>query len=187
MFFDAKILTSLLFVTLCVIAIFTIRTRTSTIATLIIAHLTLILFFGLTITNYNSFKEVVLTLIAYLMVVLFLITTYDRAQKISDKPLQIKPSGYVKFFAGLIFFIIFSCMLYLANGTFYSMKNIRNSQEIQTQSGPEPLPLDISERKKIRLKKKLNDNFLLKRSSDMILIIVATSSIILLLQRKRNI
>ncbi len=186
MFFDAKILAALLFIALCIIAIFAVRTRTTTVATLIVAHLTLILFFGLTITNYNSFKEIVLTLISYLIVVLFLITTYDAAKTNDDESLQIKPPAYIKIFAGFVFFIIFSCTLYLANGVFYSMKNIRNNQETQAQVDPAPPPLDLVERKKMRLQKKLGENFLLKRSSDVILIIVATTSIILLVRRKKN-
>ena len=122
------------------------------------------------------------------MMVLFLITNYDSTKETSDKPLQIKPSGYIRIFAGFVFFIIFSCMLYLTNSAFYSMKNIRNNQEAQMQLEPTPLSSDdITERKKIRLKKKLSENFLLKRSSDVILIIVATSSIILLLQRRKNV
>ena len=186
MFFDAKILTSLLFITLCLVTIFAVKTRTSTISTLIVAHLTLILFFSLTIANYNSFKEIVLTLIAYLMTVLFLITKYDTIKKNDDAPLQIKPSLYIKIFAGFVFFMVFSSMLYLTNSAFYSMKNIRNNQEAQIHLNPTPLSSEPSERKKIRLKKKLSENFLLKRSSDVILIIIATTSIILLLRRKKN-
>jgi hypothetical protein len=44
---------------------------------------------------------------------------------------------------------------------------------------------EINERKKARLKDKLSDNFLLKRSSDVILIIVAISSSLLLLSTKK--
>jgi len=183
--FDTKILVSLLFIAICIATIFAVRSRTSAIATLIIAHLTLILFFSLTITNYNSFKEIVLTLIAYLMIVIFLITNYDTIKNNDDKPLQIGSSSYIKILAGFVFFMIFSCALYLTNSAFYSMKNIRNNPETRMEIAP--LLSDISERKRMRLKKKLSENFLLKHSSDVILIIVATSSIILLLRRKKNI
>ncbi len=44
---------------------------------------------------------------------------------------------------------------------------------------------EINEKKKARLKDKLADNFLLKRSSDLIVIIVSISSISLLLSRKK--
>lgn len=186
MIFDTKILAAFLFIALSLATIFYVKTRTSTIATLIIAHLTLVLFFSLTITNYNSFKEIVLTLIAYLMMVLFLITTYDTIKQHSHEPLRIKDPIYKKFFAAFVFFMIFSAALYLASNAFYSMKNIRNNQETQLQLEPLPISSDVSERKKIRLKKKLSENFLLKRSSDVILIIVATTSIILLLQRRRS-
>lgn len=78
-------------------------------------------------------------------------------------------------------------MLYLTNSAFDNMKKIRNnSQEVLVEAAPAQL-LDMNLRKKLRLKKRLSENFLLKRSSDVILIIVATTSIILLLQRKRNI
>lgn len=45
--------------------------------------------------------------------------------------------------------------------------------------------LEINERKRARLKDKLSDNFLLKRSSDVILIIVAISTGMLLLTNKK--
>ncbi len=46
--------------------------------------------------------------------------------------------------------------------------------------------LEINERKRARLKDKLSDNFLLKRSSDVILIIVAVSTGMLLLTNKKT-
>jgi len=121
------------------------------------------------------------------MMVLFLITNYDTQKKDDDEPIKTKAPSHIKIFAGFVFFIIFSCMLYITSNAFYAMKNIRNKQETEIQIEPTPISTEISERKKTRLKKKLSENFLLKRSSDVILIIVVTTSIILLLQRKRNI
>lgn len=46
--------------------------------------------------------------------------------------------------------------------------------------------LEMNDRKRARLKDKLSDNFLLKRSSDVILIIVAISTSLLLLGTKRT-
>jgi hypothetical protein len=46
--------------------------------------------------------------------------------------------------------------------------------------------LEMNERKRARLKDKLSDNFLLKRSSDVILIIVAVSTSLLLLGTKKT-
>jgi hypothetical protein len=45
--------------------------------------------------------------------------------------------------------------------------------------------IEMNEKKRARLKDKLSDNFLLKRSSDVILIIVAVSTSLLLLNGKK--
>ena len=186
MLFDAKLLAALLFILLNLATLFIVKTRTNTISTLIIAHLSLILFFSLTVTNYNSFKEIVLTLIAYLMMVLFLITSYNSTPDEADRASKIKPSLAMIFFGGSFAFIVFCGTLYLTNISIKSIKPVETTLREQLVDEAVPQISDTSERKKLRLSKKLHDNFLLKRSSDVILIIVATTSGLLLLRRRRD-
>ena len=185
--FDTQLLPLLLFVFISIGIIFAAKTRISTIALLIAAHLSLILFFSLAIANYSHLKEAVLTLIAYLMLVLFLIANYGAEKENRDRPLQIKSRSYIKIFAGFAFFMIFSCALYLVNNVFYSMKNSRNNREVHVGLEPERPTIDAAQRKKNRLKKELSENFLFKHSSGVILTIVFATSISLLLQHKKNI
>ena len=77
MIFDAKFFTLITFIIINFLILFTIRARTTIITSLIIAHLIAVLFFSLSISNYNSFKEIVLSLIIYSMVILFLISNYN--------------------------------------------------------------------------------------------------------------
>ena len=186
MSFDAKLFAALIFIALSLATLFAVRSRTNTIATLIIAHLCFILFLSLTITNYNSFKEIVLTLIAYLMMVLFLITNNNADIDTLLPPSDSKPSWAVIIFGSAFAFIVFCGILYLTNISLKSVKPIETALREQLVDEIQPPVLTIDERKKLRLSKKLHDNFLLKRSSDVILIIVATTSGLLLLRRRRN-
>lgn len=71
------LLTVLTFIIINFLIIFKVKTRTTTITSLIISHLILVLFFAFSIANYNSFKEIVLALVAYSMVILFLVSNYN--------------------------------------------------------------------------------------------------------------
>jgi Ca2+/Na+ antiporter len=187
---DIKILISLIFVAVALVGIFAVKTRTSTISVLIIVHLLLIFFLSLTITNYGSFKEIILTIISYLMLVLFLITNYDVAKNSDEDKVSRAFSGkvlwYIKILVGVGCFLIFSASLYVTNIVFDKMKFERNNPQSQLESGLQPV-LENAENKKImRLQKKLSENFLFKRSSDIVLIIVFASLVLLVMQRKEN-
>lgn len=181
MLLDAKLLVALVFIFLSLALIFTIKKRINIITTLIIAHLFLLLFLSLTITSYNSFKEIVLTLVIYLMTILFLII--NSAKKEGQKKEKISwKSNFSKiflavFFGTILFFTVFSLTKTSVN-TLQILKN--RSFESAMDKIPEPFLLENTDRKKMRLKQELNDNFLLKHSSDIILIIAVIGCMILL-------
>ncbi len=77
--------------------------------------------------------------------------------------------------------ILPSHSVHVAVRKFYLGKKMTGDwiDKVQVQS-------EINEKKQARLKEKLADNFLLKRSSDVILIIVAISTSLLLLGAKKN-
>lgn len=77
MIFDAKIFVVLIFVVISFAIIFAIKLRTTAVIAIIIAHLMAVLFFSLSISNYNSFKEITLALVAYSMMLLFLISNHN--------------------------------------------------------------------------------------------------------------
>ncbi len=222
MFFDAKIIVALAFVVLSFLAIFFVRTRTTVVTTLIIAHLVLILFLSLSITSYHSFKEIVLALVAYSMVLLYLISNtnpiFSSVEKISlnfrDKEFLLKSFIALNFIA-----IIASAFFVIAINTSEIAKKIsdkRTDREDEIMMNPMLLPshpvhisvrkfylgkkmtsdgdewvdkvqarAEVNEKKQAKLKDKLADNFLLKRSSDVILIIVAISTCLLLLGTRK--
>lgn len=187
---DIKILISLIFVIVGIASIFAVKTRTSNVAALIIVHLLLIFFLSLTITNYSSFKEIILTIISYLMLVLFLITNYDIAKNYDEskgsRALQDKVSWLTKFFIGVGCFLIFSASLYLTDIAFDKMKSERNNPQNRVESVLQPIVENSESRKIMRVQKKLSENFLFKRSSDIILIIAIASLVLLVMQRKEN-
>ncbi len=222
MFFDAKIIVALVFVVLSFVAIFLVKTRTTTVTTLIIAHLVLILFLSLSIASYQSFKEIVLALVAYSMVLLYLISNNNQIFSDAEKfSLNFRNKEFV-----LKFLVIAVPTLMLSTGLFVIAKNVpeiakkisdrRGDRENEIIMNPMLLPshpvhiavrkfylgkkmttdgdewvdkvqarAEVNERKQARLKDKLADNFLLKRSSDVILIIVAISTCLLLLSTRR--
>lgn len=219
MFFDAKFFTALAFIVINFLILFVVKTRTTTVTSLIMAHLIAVLFFSLTISNYNSFKEIVLALIIYSMVILFLISNYNSANFVSDEVTKIKAwkrSLFFYFPLGVFSLAIFLTIFSLAKTSIplaESMHEKKFSKQSEIMLNPMILPshpvhiavktyylgrkfeddwsdkvsaeLEINERKRARLKDKLSDNFLLKRSSDVILIIVAVATSLLLLSSKR--
>jgi len=204
----------LIFITINFLILFLVKTRTTTVTSLIIAHLVVILFFSVSIANYNLFKEITLALIVYSMVILFLISNYDEFD-FGEK--NKTPRRHLM--------IIFLPLIFVAFTTFFAVvKNIARFSEIVAEKkmslqeevmlNPMILPshpahiavkqfyfgkkfeddlsdkvsiaLENNDRKRARLKDKLSDNFLLKRSSDVILIIVAVSSGLLLMSNKKS-
>lgn len=220
MIFDAKFFTLLTFIVINFLILFVVKTRTTTITSLIIAHLVAVLFFSLSISNYNSFKEIVLALIIYSMVILFLVSNYnavypklDEGTKIKDSRFPIIFFGLVGIFILVIFLAVFAVTTNLAKisdsmvNKKYNKQNEEMTNPMLSSSHPihvavkkfylgkkfdddwsdkELAELEINDRKKARLKDKLSDNFLLKRSSDVILMIVAVSVSLLLLGNKKT-
>jgi len=216
---DAKFFALLAFIAINFLILFIVKTRTTTVTSLVIAHLVAVLFFSLSISNYNSFKEIVLALIVYSMVILFLISNYS-AIYFSDSEDEKGGSLWRKYCSNAAIFLIIAIAFF---SIFVTAKNIPKISELMREKkmakqsevieNPMILPshpvhiavksfylgknfeddwsdkiyasLEMNERKRARLKDKLSDNFLLKRSSDVILIIVAVSTGMLLLSRKK--
>ena len=81
--------------------------------------------------------------------------------------------------------MIFLGSFYLAKTSLLAtQKSTESALAASLQNNNLAQNFDATSYKKNRLKKKLNENFLLKRSSDVILIIVALSSALLLLNTK---
>jgi hypothetical protein len=178
--FDAKFFTILVFVVINFFILFIVKTRTTLVISVIITHLIAILFFSLSIVNYDAFKEITLSLILYSMVILFLISNYGTIT-VNDED-----SGESRrhiFFNGVICVIAAAVFLLLIN----VVKNVGDSRKSPVFMQEQGTKIsDYNSMKKARMRDKLLDNFLLKRSSDVILIIVAASTTLLLLSRKEK-
>ena len=229
MIFDAKFLTLIPFIVINFLIIFIIKTRTTIVTALIISHLIIVLFFSMSISNYNSYKEIVLALIIYSMVILFLVSNYNSINLNQNQPSKKKDLRKILIFPPVVFpsvvflpvvflivasvfFAIFSLtkniseiskiiaeeknlkqenvlknpMILYNHGVHIAVKKFYLGKKFEDEwSNKTYADLEINERKKARLKDKLSDNFLLKRSSDVILIIVAISSSLLLLSTKK--
>jgi hypothetical protein len=66
--------TILIFVTISLAILFFIKTRTTRVIALISSHLTIILLFNFYLEHFVNFKEIVLVISIYSMVILFLIS-----------------------------------------------------------------------------------------------------------------
>lgn len=216
---DAKFFTLLVFIAINFSIIFAVRTRTTTITSIIITHLVMVLFFSLSISNYNSFKEIVLALIAYSMVILFLISNYNITGSDSVALNKVRPRWSILVFSSAMILVstIFLALLFVTANVTKIAESVRDrkiSKQAEVMQNPMILPshpvhiavktyylgkkfeddwsdkisasLEINERKRARLKDRLSDNFLLKRSSDMILVIVAVSTALLILSDKNS-
>jgi hypothetical protein len=183
---NIQIFSIFIFILLGLSLIFLVKTRISNVIILLAAHLALILFFSLSITNYTSFKEIVLTIIVYLITAIFLISQEDEATKI--KAIEQGIIKKIQHFSSMFFiiitgFLMFFLMFFCVKKSFdkINFESYKATEAAQVKGFQDILQV---ERKKIKLQKKLKDNFLLKRSSDVILIIVIASSIFLILSNK---
>ena len=189
---DAKFFTLLIFIAINFLIIFVVKTRTTTVISLIIAHLIAIMFFSLAISNYNSFKEIVLALVVYSMVILFLISNYNPIYLTKNEE-KIKPSIEVISMVILISLAVFFSSFSIIKNMPKIVENIKNnqitklavSQEIILKEDSENENMAINEGRKTRLHNKLLENSLFKRSSDVILIITIIISALLLLSPKK--
>lgn len=218
---DAKLLVVLIFVVINFLIIFAIRIRTTTITTLILAHLVMVLFMSFSIASYNSFKEVVLALIVYSMVLLFLISNHnpiflhdlEKPKTLDAKRVRILAIPVIALMV-IIFLSLFlvtkdvskisktisnkkiekqneialNPMILPSHPVHIAVRKFYLGKRIESEDGLEDkmrVQSEINEKKQARLKAKLSDNFLLKRSSDVIVIIVAISASLLLLGTRK--
>jgi uncharacterized membrane protein YvbJ len=139
------------------------------------------------------------------MVVLFLISNYNPLTSNKGETNRINIPMRKIFFIPLFtiaLLLIFFSLFFVTKNLSQVADNVHNKKFEQQneallnqadvdQSTTEKLSPNknpqVNDTKKARLKNKLSENFLLKRSSDMILLIVAVSaSLLILLQRKEN-
>jgi hypothetical protein len=204
MLFEPKILVILLFIIINFLIIFVVKTRTTATISLIITHLILVLFLSISIASYQSFKEIILALVVYLMVILSLISNHNKSYLANHQ--------YYKSTAIFLIFIVPAIMIcvasfYLAKSTIPIANLVKEKQAAQNigvanvnligddfsgggnvssinnlKSPDNDNSLSNNDYKMTNLKKKLSDNFLLKRSSDVILIIAGFVAGLLLLR-----
>ncbi len=186
--FDIRLLMILVFLILGATLIFSAQSRTNIVAALIVMHLNLIVFLSLTITNQDLFKEIILVLILYLIITIFIITKQDdvvlKVKKIKAK----LPNYKVIIFASFMVILIFVCSVILTKISFDKMQKVQIIQLTTPELAPNQALLEDS--KKMRVARKLHENFLLKHSSDLILIVVFLSLAVLFfssnLSKKQN-
>ena len=106
-------LTILVFVIINLLIFFAVKTRTSIVISLLISCLVAILFFSQILLNYNSFKEIILALVIYSMVILNLVIS-DTASQIAGVKIEQKKVIWQNnhlFFKFVTKFLIFTFFL----------------------------------------------------------------------------
>ncbi|MBU6140933.1 MAG: hypothetical protein KGP29_05225 [Proteobacteria bacterium] len=175
---DTKFLTLFVFSVINFLILFFIKTRTSLVISVIIAHLVAVLFFSLSIVDYEAFREITLALIIYSMVILFIISNYGLITVESEKKSKNKNNLLGNIAACLIVLVVFLLI-------FFVVEDVTKIDKTPMLALEERVEIPTSDSiKKARMRENLLDNFLLKRSSDVILIIAAASTVLLLLSKK---
>lgn len=197
---DGKLITILLFAAINFSILFIVKSRTAAVIGLITSHLAAIIFFSLSIANYNIFEEITLALIVYSMTTLFLISNHNQLHLGDEENTQTKNSKSSKIFVFaflisflavfLAFFLIIKKLPEISQNSapellFWSEEKLAETNFTQNSSRLENDELFLK-RKKARLRNKLSDNFLLKRSSDVILISAFLIAMSLILSSKKQ-
>ena len=174
--FDIKFFTLLIFIVINFIIIFFVRSRTTSVISLIVSHLIVILLLSNIISSYEVLKEIILSLALYSIVLLFLISNYNQTAQKQETERNSLPGIPPKAI------VIFITILLIFLGMFFLSKNIlRVKKEIVGKTLS-----TVQIENNLQKTNHLEDNFLLKKSSDIILLIVAASSILLILSKKEQ-
>ena len=200
--------------------LFLIKTRTTRIIAIISSQLSIIFIFNLYLTTFNNFKEFILVITIYSIVILFLISNNKSffVDLKEEKILNYK-NNFFKFYLPLLILIIsiVSCIILMINTTTDISKIIiekklnqknellvnplllpshsvhmtvkrfylgKKFSEIPSDNVENALEENIFKRQKI--KEKLSNNMMLKRTSDIIIILVGMISAILILSNKKT-
>lgn len=112
MIFDPKIIVTLVFCIVSLAIIFVVKNRTTIIAATIISHLFALLLVAMSIVNYGNFKEISISLIAYSMALLFVVSSHEFPEiDVADEKRnwRLMTRRFSLFCGGLmIFLIVFS-------------------------------------------------------------------------------
>ena len=212
--------TILIFVAISLSILFFIKTRTTRVIALISSHLTIIFLFNIYLSSFINFKEIVLVISIYSMVILFLISN-NKSFLVDLKDEENSPTkkNIIKFHGPLGITIIATtiCILLIAItmpeiSSIIQQKRIDRKNELSinplilpshpvhiavkkfylgkkfndNNSDSVSIAIEKNEKKRAKLKEKLADNVILKRTSDIILIIVASLTALLILSSKKT-
>lgn len=132
----AQFFTLLIFIIINFLILFIVKTRTTTITGLIISYLIATLFFSLSIASNDAFKEMVLSLIIYSMVILFLISNYDFSQVTARGIIKIerRRNEIIIYFLAAIFFLTIFLALFSLTKNFAAISNLVIEKKIVLQN-----------------------------------------------------
>jgi hypothetical protein len=212
--FEITTLPILFFVTLNFLILLFIKKEIDQIIASIFSYALIIIFFTITISNYNILKEIILILSCYLIGLLFIINGLNSSIEIEEKSLK-KFTKFIVFPFSILGIVAVFLMIILVINNISEVSNVVEAKKL-TQKNEDlfknkdsnqenlnhELPNDknnqikeisvkeekffnISDRKRDYLKEKLSENFLLKRSSEIILLI-ATLPLILIFKSKKE-
>jgi len=212
--------TILIFTIISLAILFFIKTRTTRVIALISSHLTIIFLFNIYLDSFENFKEIILVISIYSMVILFLISN-NKSFLIDLRDEESAPNkkNLIKFHGpvGLTIIGTTICILLIAISMpeislIIQQKKLDRKNELavnplilpshpvhiavkkfylgkkfnDNNSDNVAIALEKNEKKRAKLKDKLADNVILKRTSDIILIIVASLTALLILSNKKT-
>lgn len=214
MLFETTTLPILFFITLNFLILFFLKKEIDQIIGLIFSYVLIIIFFTITISNYDILKEIILILSCYLITLLIIINGLNSSIEIEEKSLK-KFTKFVLFPFSILGIVAVFLMIILVINNISQVSNLVETRKLTQKNeelfknnipNQENLNLELannknnqikeisvkeakffntSDRKRDYLKEKLSENFLLKRSSEIILLI-ATLPLILIPSKKEQ-
>jgi len=158
-------ITILIFSILSLVILFFIKTRTTRVIALISSHLTIIFLFNIYLKSFYNFKEIVLLISIYSMVILYLISNNKSfLADITEEKTESNTKNILKFHLPILIMIIgVSIIIILIATTLPSINQIINKKNIDRTSEIKVNPLILPSHpvhitvKKFYLGKKFND------------------------------
>lgn len=171
---ESKLLILPIFIIVNFLIIFAVRSRTSVVIGLTISHLIAALFFSSVIIDYFAFREIILALAVYSMVILFLISNYNASFVSDEEVIKIKQTPLVisVLLAGLLLLVGIFASVFFVTKDVHKISKIVAEKKTQIKNeivkNPMALPSHAAHIavKKFYLGRKFENDWANKKSSN---------------------
>lgn len=179
--FDAQSFTLLIFAAINFSIVFIVKTRTSLVISVILSHLVALLFLSVSMTDFQSFRELTLAIVIYSMTILFVISNFGliKVENVDSRKV------WQRYLSGALV-ISFTLMIFISSLILISKVVEAENSATESYSQISKDPVTFSEMKKAKMRDKIASSFLFKHSSDVMILIASAISLSLILSKKEK-